>query len=309
MSELREGPWAEPTEVSPRPASRRRPLPAFPLHPLLEGLTGTGNTQVPTLLAFSPDSITGNHPECEVGSAVTLCYYGTWARLAHHGAYGSQQALRALYPPAAPCSSSESPSDFLFAKLAIFGVATALIARWGQTLQNATGTGEPPTAREAATRPDHPAERLRALTDLNVQQLADVFDITRGAFYGWLNGTSPRGERESHLLEALKFVETAARQLKDTQTLKQWLLTPVAPGAETPLHLMKQRRWRALQGLLVRARTPSSFLPTPQPLSGTVRQLSPDALRLEAERLSPPPAREDLEEAGGQEGERPSGEP
>jgi hypothetical protein len=156
-------------------------------------------------------------------------------------------------------------------------------------------------------RPEHPAERLRALTDLTVQQLADVFDIKRGAFHGWLNGTSPRGERESHLLETLKFIETAATQFQDTQALKQWLLTPVAPGAETPLQLMKQRRWRALQGLLVRARTPSS-LPTPPPLSGTVRQLSPEALRQEAERLSPPPAREDLEEAGGQEGERTAGE-
>ncbi len=145
-------------------------------------------------------------------------------------------------------------------------------------------------------QPVPPLKRLRELTGLTVQQLADVFGVTRAAASAWLNGTQPRGERQAHLLEALQFIETAAEQLQGQQELSQWLQTPVAPGAQTPLQLMGERRWRALRGLLVSARTPASFARVPEPLPLPVASLSPEALREARERLSPSPALEDSED-------------
>jgi len=153
-----------------------------------------------------------------------------------------------------------------------------------------------PTEAARLPQPVPPLTRLRELTGLTVQQLADVFGVTRAAAYEWLNGTQPRGERQAHLLEALQFIETAAEQLRGSQELSQWLQTPVAPGAETPLQLMGERRWRALRGLLVRARTPASFARVPEPLPMPVASLSPEALREARERLSPSPALEDSED-------------
>ncbi len=156
----------------------------------------------------------------------------------------------------------------------------------------------PDEVSEAARLPQPvpPLTRLRELTGLTVQQLADVFDVTRATAYEWLNGTLPRGERQAHLLEALQFIETAAEQFRASQELSQWLQTPVAPGAETPLQLMGERRWRALRGLLVRMRTPASFARVPEPLPMPVASLSPEALREARERLSPSPALEDSED-------------
>jgi len=146
------------------------------------------------------------------------------------------------------------------------------------------------------TRPVPPLMRLRELTGLTVKQLAEVFGVMEDAAYEWLNGTQPRGERQAHLLEALQFIETAAEQLRGSQELSQWLQTPVAPGAQTPLQLMGERRWRALRGLLVRMRTPASFARVPEPLPMPVASLSPEALREARERLSPSPALEDSED-------------
>ncbi|WP_309895854.1 helix-turn-helix transcriptional regulator [Archangium sp.] len=145
-------------------------------------------------------------------------------------------------------------------------------------------------------RPVPPLMRLRELTGLTVKQLAEVFGVTRAAAHEWLNGTQPRGERQAHLLEALQFIETAAEQLQGQQELSQWLQTPVAAGAQTPLQLMGERRWRALRGLLVSARTSASFARVPEPLPMPVSSLSPEALREARERLSPSPALEDSED-------------
>jgi hypothetical protein len=113
--------------------------------------------------------------------------------------------------------------------------------------------------------------------------------------YSWDKGTPPRGERESHLLEALAFARGAAEHFPKAQAFKQWLMTPVAPGQETPLRLMAQRRWRPLRGLLFQVRANASTLSTPQPLRGVARSLDRTESRRARQGLSPPPAREDLE--------------
>lgn len=147
-----------------------------------------------------------------------------------------------------------------------------------------------------------PVAELRAMTGLNVVQLAQMFDVTRATVYAWERGTLPRGEREAHLLEALSFARSASRQFPEARALKQWLMTPVGP--ETPLQLMAQRRWRPLRGLLAQARASASTLRTPQPLQGRTRALEHAELRQALRNLSPPPAHEDLGSA-----EETTGEP
>lgn len=143
-----------------------------------------------------------------------------------------------------------------------------------------------------------PMTELRERTGLNVVQLAELFAVTRATIYAWERGALPRGERESHVLEALAFVRNAAEQFPDTRALKQWLMTPVAAGTDTPLKLMAQRRWRPLRGFLVQARTSSSQLGRPEPLRGGARPLEPGELRRATRSLSPPPAHEDEESTG-----------
>ncbi len=172
----------------------------------------------------------------------------------------------------------------------------ALVHRQGPVESGPTEHSEAPARSEGA---EHSAlSELRERTSLNVTQLAELFGVARATIYSWQGDTSPRGDRENHLLEALAFVRSASEQFPVPSALKQWLMTPVAADAETPLQLMAQRRWRPLRGLLVRARTPSTFLNRPEPLSGHVQPLSAEQLRRAAAQLSPPSAREDLEELG-----------
>jgi DNA-binding XRE family transcriptional regulator len=190
-----------------------------------------------------------------------------------------------------------------FTTLAMTGVA--VIQHVSDSSESATPVaGEPPalvSARASLPRVEGAAKELslvselRALTGLNVVQIARMLGVTRATVYAWERGTLPRGEREAHVLEALSFARGAARQFPEARALKQWLMTPAAPELETPLQLMAQRRWRPLRGLLVQARAGDSALRAPRPLEGSARPLEHAELRQALRSLSPPTSREDLE--------------
>jgi transcriptional regulator with XRE-family HTH domain len=145
----------------------------------------------------------------------------------------------------------------------------------------------------ASTPASTPAiERLRELTGLGMEQLATLFDVSRGAVYKWREGSLPRGERQAHLQEALTFAEAAFERFRDARELNAWLHKPVAPGEQTPLQLMSERRWRALRGLLLQTRSPLG--PPPERFPGPLPTLSPQQSREVTERLSPRSALEDL---------------
>jgi DNA-binding transcriptional regulator YiaG len=145
-----------------------------------------------------------------------------------------------------------------------------------------------------------PLAELRERTNLSVVQLAQLFNVTRATIYSWERGTPPRGERETHVLEALAFVRNASAQFPDTQILKQWLMTPVAPGLDTPLNLMAQRRWRPLRGILLQARTPTAVLHATEPLRSAAQPIERAEFRRVVRNLSPPPALEDVDVTEGE---------
>jgi transcriptional regulator with XRE-family HTH domain len=149
-------------------------------------------------------------------------------------------------------------------------------------------------------------ERLRELTGLSMEQLAELFDVSRGALYKWREGAVPRGERQAHLQEALQFAEAAAEQFQGTAALNAWLQRPISAGERTPLQLMAERRWRVLRGLLVQARG-SPLRHVPKPFPGPLPQRSAEELREAAERLSPRSALEDLEPEEPEAPEEPQG--
>lgn len=164
----------------------------------------------------------------------------------------------------------------------------------------------PPAALAPAAPRQSELERLRELTGLSMEQLAELFGVTRGSLYKWREGAAPRGERQAHLQEVLQFAEAAAEQFQGSAALNAWLQRPVSAGERTPLQLMAERRWRVLRGLLVQARG-SPVRHVPEPFPGPLRPRSAEELREAAERLSPRSALEDLEPGEPEAPEEPQG--
>lgn len=139
------------------------------------------------------------------------------------------------------------------------------------------------------------AEELRAVSRLTPQQLAQVFGVSRTAFYKWMEGATPREETFTHLMEALNHIKDAKRKLDGITDLSTWLRTPIAAAGKSPLQYIKEHQFSVFRGLVVRARSPVSGFsqvkaPTIQPSMSTFER------RLARERLSPSAQFEDDDE-------------
>jgi hypothetical protein len=120
--------------------------------------------------------------------------------------------------------------------------------------------------------------RLKVLAALTDDELAALFDVSRGNVQGWLHrGQGMRWHRQRHLLNALAVIEDSSRRLSgDAQTLRHLLLTPVGPSGHTPFDYMAQQQYRTARGYLQ--------------IAGRTRRerrapLRPDVRRSEADRL------------------------
>lgn len=106
----------------------------------------------------------------------------------------------------------------------------------------------PPTL---VVRPvDAPAQKLRTLTTLRVNGIAEMFKVSRATIHSWLNGTTPRGARRAQLLKAVQWLAQAREKFASAEQLTDWLLTPVSAGEPRPLDLISSNDWYALKGLL-----------------------------------------------------------
>lgn len=122
------------------------------------------------------------------------------------------------------------------------------------------GWERPPAAPRRVSAParndvaSSPAARLRELTGLDAGRLAEVFGVSRIAYQGWLGEVQPALARREHLLEVLALTEEAWQRLGSTSAVRDWLLTPVRAGGPKPLDLLRERRYDAARGFLLRGR-------------------------------------------------------
>jgi DNA-binding transcriptional regulator YiaG len=136
------------------------------------------------------------------------------------------------------------------------------------------------------------ASRLRELSGLQAEKLAEIFGVTRTTFYNWLKGARPRGTHRDRLLHVVQLLEEAARVLGGARDVSAWLITPSAASRRIPVELLKQEQYDLCRSLLTRSRTVRPVLPQ----RTTRRRLAGSQLRDALERISSSPALEDYED-------------
>lgn len=98
------------------------------------------------------------------------------------------------------------------------------------------------------------AMRVRELSGLQAEKLAELFGVTRTAFYGWLRGVKPRGRRRDHLLQVAHLVEEAARRLGGPREVAAWLMAPSPASNRVPFELVRDHQYDLARSLLTRRR-------------------------------------------------------
>jgi len=141
---------------------------------------------------------------------------------------------------------------------------------------------------------DTPAGRLRTISGLNIEQLTEIFQVSRPTYYKWMSGSIPHGTHREHLLEVLPLVEEVFKRLSSRKATSDWLLTPVIPNGKKPADYLKLRQYSAFRGFLLRARTGQETI---KPLTTSRRihhELSREEVEDALERLSPKAWKEDF---------------
>ena len=140
-----------------------------------------------------------------------------------------------------------------------------------------------------------PAEELRSISGLPPAMLADLFDVSRTAYYKWMEGATPRDERFQHLVEVLAHVKDARQRLPASVEFTSWLRTPISPGAKAPLEYLRASRFNVFRGLVLRA---SAAGIASAPLASVVpgRAMSASERAAARERISPLPRFEEDED-------------
>lgn len=135
------------------------------------------------------------------------------------------------------------------------------------------------------------AARIRELTGLQIEKLAELFGVSRGAYYNWLSGTRPRGDHRDRLLFAQQLLEEAARILGEPREVGAWLISPSPASGRVPIDLLKNGQYDLCRSLLTRSGVKRKALPV-----RTKRRLGGEDLRAEMRRISPAPAIEDIDD-------------
>jgi len=131
------------------------------------------------------------------------------------------------------------------------------------------------------------AERLREVSGLTMERLAEIFSVSRMTYHKWLRGYLLNDAHREHLLEVLPLVEEAAKRLGSPQSVSNWLLTPVSPGGKKPVDYLQEKRYAMFRGFLLRARTGKEKF-HPLPLSNRVhRERPPEEIEDALEQLRP----------------------
>ena len=131
------------------------------------------------------------------------------------------------------------------------------------------------------------AERLREISGLKVERLAEIFGVSRTTYYKWLSGSPLHDIHREHLLEVLPLMEEVANRLGSPIATNNWLLTPVSPGGKKPIDYLAMRQYSIFRGFLLQVRTAREIF-RPLPSSSRVHQeLSREEAEDARERLRP----------------------
>lgn len=142
---------------------------------------------------------------------------------------------------------------------------------------------------------ENPAKSLRDISGLELDRLSAIFGVSRTAYYDWMSGSTPRGERRDHLLEVLSLVEEASKRLGDPAGTSTWLLTPVSSRGERPIDFLAVRNYTTFRGLLLRIPTEREVIRPFLHPSRVRRELTRQEFKERIERLSPRPRSEDTQ--------------
>lgn len=132
-----------------------------------------------------------------------------------------------------------------------------------------------------------PARRLRDITRLEVDRLAELFGVTRVAYSNWIAGVTPRSDREDRLLRVLSLAEEVLKRLGSPEAVRDWLLAPVSFLGRRPFDVMREGEDDTITGLVLAIGTQSRPVRLPKrPMSAGRWQAGQD-LDTELQRLNP----------------------
>jgi transcriptional regulator with XRE-family HTH domain len=131
------------------------------------------------------------------------------------------------------------------------------------------------------------AERLREISGLKVERLAEIFGVSRTTYYKWISGSALHDIHREHLLQILPLMEEAAERLGSPNAMNNWLLTPISPGGKKPIDYLASRQYSIFRGFLLKVRTGREIF-RPLPSSSRVHQeISREEAEDARERLRP----------------------
>ena len=131
------------------------------------------------------------------------------------------------------------------------------------------------------------AERLREISGLKVERLAEIFGVSRTTYHKWISGSPLRDAHREQLFEVLSLIEEAAQRLGSPSATNTWLLTPVSPGGKKPIEYLSSRQYNTFRGFLLRQGIDQKLLRPPMPLKYTYRERPREEIEDELERLNP----------------------
>ena len=131
------------------------------------------------------------------------------------------------------------------------------------------------------------AEGLRAVSGLDVEQLAGIFSVSRTTYHKWINGARPHRRHREHLLEVHSLVEKAAQRLGSQSAVTSWLLTPISATGKKPIEYLATHQYSEFRGFLLQVRSGREVIRSLTPSNRVHRELSHEEATHTLERLRP----------------------
>jgi transcriptional regulator with XRE-family HTH domain len=131
------------------------------------------------------------------------------------------------------------------------------------------------------------AERLREVSGLTIERLAEIFGVSRTTYHKWISGSPLHDPHREHLLEVLPLIEEAAQRLGSPNSTGAWLLTPVSPGGKKPIDYLAAHEYSIFRGFLLRERTGQEMFRPLTSSNRTYKKRSPEEVKDSLERLRP----------------------
>ncbi len=123
------------------------------------------------------------------------------------------------------------------------------------------------------------AERLREISGLKVERLAEIFGISRTTYYKWISGSPLHDVHREHLLEVLPLVEEASQRLGSPATTNTW--------GKKPIDYLATQQYSIFRGFLLRERTGREVFQHLMPSNRVHRELSREDIENAHELLRP----------------------